>query len=561
MSKPSSFCTMCTHTEAFELIGLLLSISIYHPGSPVIIISDSRTKHIIEASTPQPNLKMKWVIMLNKYGHLNRHDMKNAGILHDFQIFNAVSIQQALLYYPDTLFLECDIIVTGVISSIDKSKDLGVSPQYMNKQATDVYGLYNSGMLWTKNKNIPKYWAKFTQTSRYYNQASIEDLVQNYSHFYFGENYNIHYGRIRHYPVDDIQDEKQTQEEKRKQEAKRKPAFVHNFAYNDKIKQVFYKNSQIKCIHTHLCDERFKELNNLFCQYFQMAKMYKVLAIMFRVIHGKWILRIPKQPMIGMAYHNGYSYRELARLIEKSNQDVQIMEDSKTVHCWLAPTTLLYDRRTLQWCNEELKHATGFFLGNGSMLEEGVWLQTQYPTLPVYPWIFWPRYPEIVEDIITNEDGLYYDERPIETIFIGNYENAIQKQYRMKEDWYKVIEEFHCTSGPQHKFTPREYLEKLGQAKFGLCLRGEGPKCHREIELMALGTVPIVTPGVCIDSYLNPPQENVHYIRVNCPAELRGKLETIDKETWEEMSDACCDWYQENCIFIQRRSKDHLRTW
>ena len=87
---------------------------------------------------------------------------------------------------------------------------------------------------------------------------------------------------------------------------------------------------------------------------------------------------------------------------------------------------------------------------------------------------------------------------------------------------------------------------KLKQAKYGLCLRGFGSKCHREVELMAFGTVPIVTSDVCIDSYLNPPQENVHYIRVDKPADLRAKLDSIDKDTWEKMSDACFDWFQEN---------------
>ena len=35
-----------------------------------------------------------------------------------------------------------------------------------------------------------------------------------------------------------------------------------------------------------------------------------------------------------------------------------------------------------------------------------------------------------------------------------------------------------------------EYLNLLKQSKFGLCLRGFGGKCNREIELMGLGTVP-----------------------------------------------------------------------
>lgn len=529
MSKPSSFCSICTHSAAFELVGLLLSLSIYHPGSPMVIISDSRTKYMIEEITPQPNLNIKWLIMLNKYSNHNRTSMEQQGIFGEFLNFKAIAIQQALMDYSDTLLLDTDIIVTGVISSIDKSKDLGVSPHYMKKEATDKYGYYNSGMLWTKHPEVSKDWIEFNKTSRFFEQAAVEDLAKKYSHFCFGENYNIQGWRIYHHPEG-------------------KDAFMKNFGYNDKIQQVFYKNAQVKCIHTHLRDKTFGEFNNLFFRYFQMAKMYKILAIMFRVIHDKWILRIPKQPMSGMAHHTNDSYRELVFLMEKNYKDVKVYEDPNTIHCWLAPTISLYDRDTLQWYNDEMKNASFLLIGNGNVKIDRPIIHKNQPTLQIHPWIYWPRRPSILEELITNEDTLYYDERPIESIFIGNYENAVQKEHRTKDDWSEVIEEFHCTSGSQHKFTPREYLEKLGQAKYGLCLRGYGSKCHREVELMAFGTVPIVTPDVCIDSYLNPPQENVHYIRVDCPADLRGKIDAVDKKTWEKMSDACFDWYQDNCM-------------
>ena len=527
MSKPSSFCTICTHPAAFELVGLLLSLSVFHPNAPIIVISDSRTKFLLESITPQPKLQIKWIIMLNKYSDLSRATMEKQNIWAEFQMFKAAAIQQALDQHSDTLFLDSDIIVTGVISSIDKSKDLGVSPHYMKKEATDKYGYYNGGMLWTKHRDVPRDWLQFTQTSRFFDQASIEDLAKKYSHFSFGENYNIQGWRIYHHP--DGRD-----------------AFVNNFSFNETRKQVYYKNSQIKCIHTHLRDKTFDVFNNLLFRHFQLAKMYKIVAIMFRVLHGNWILRIPKQPMSGLASHSGDSFRELARLMAQNNSDVKIVEDTKTTHCWLAPTILLYDRPTLQWCNEEVRNATYFFLGNGSTRNEGSVLQERFPTLPVSPWIFWPRRPSIVEDMVVNQDPLYYDQRPCESVFIGNYENNVQKSHRTKDDWSTVIEEFHCTNGSKHKFTPSEYLMKLKQAKYGLCLRGFGSKCHREVELMAFGTVPIVTSDVCIDSYLNPPQENVHYIRVDKPADLRAKLDSIDKDTWEKMSDACFDWFQEN---------------
>ena len=49
--------------------------------------------------------------------------------------------------------------------------------------------------------------------------------------------------------------------------------------------------------------------------------------------------------------------------------------------------------------------------------------------LNVKPWIFWPRRPMIVEKVL-KQSFLSYDERSIESIFIGNFENNVQEKYR-----------------------------------------------------------------------------------------------------------------------------------
>ena len=151
-------------------------------------------------------------------------------------------------------------------------------------------------------------------------------------------------------------------------------------------------------------------------------------------------------------------------------------------------------------------------------------------------------------DVNLKQNGiLNHAERTIESIFIGNFENNVQKKFRKTTNsWDTVLTEYHCTKGHQHKFTHEEYLMKLRDSKYGLCLRGYGSKCHREVELMAFGTVPIVTPEVTVSSYMEPLIENTHYILVKTPEELKQKMETIDKDKWANMSKACYDWYQRN---------------
>ena len=220
--------------------------------------------------------------------------------------------------------------------------------------------------------------------------------------------------------------------------------------------------------------------------------------------------------------------------------------DKESGHCWLVPLIILYDRPTLEWINPECRSSGLFLLGNGDEDKEGVELRKL--VINAKPWIFWPRRPSIVEQKIKENKILEWSERDCETIFIGNIENSVQNTYRDDSNlgWEDVLEEYHCTKGKVHKFTQEEYLDKMRKSKYGLCLRGYGSKCHREMECMAFGTVPIITPKVSIKSFMNPPSEGIHYIRAHNPDDLRRKLKNIKEKRWNSMSKAAAKWYMEN---------------
>jgi hypothetical protein len=191
MNKPNSFCTMCTYNCHNELVGLLLSLSLYHTNETIYIISDTKTKLAIENITPKPKLNIIWYLELNKYSGMNRNTMVKNNIWAEFQMNKAKIIKYSLKNSTDTLFLDSDIIITDVINNINIDKDLGVSPQFITQEHINKTGFYNGGVLWCKNKNVPDDWIEFTKKSRYYDQASIEDLVKKYEYFEFGENYNL----------------------------------------------------------------------------------------------------------------------------------------------------------------------------------------------------------------------------------------------------------------------------------------------------------------------------------------------------------------------------------
>lgn len=520
---PDSFCTICTSQCKQELVGFLLSLSIHHPNSNVYIMCDSETKKNIDNLTPQPKLNIKWFEELNKYSNMNRSQMEQNGLWSDFQMAKAEVIEKALQTEKDTLFLDSDIIILDKLDNIDKTKQIGVSPQFIKEKNVREVGYYNGGVLWTNQKSVPNDWKKYTKTSRYFDQASIEDLVKIYSYFEFDENYNLHTWRfiLGVEPTEKI---------------------ISNLKIiNNKI---HYKNKPLKFIHTHFNQSNFREINNIFINLLLSAKYYKEILCIYRIIHNKWILKIPKQPMQGLFSHKNDSYRELAIILKTKNKDVDVIFHNNG-HCMIEPNIITYDRPTLTWANQDLVKSPLVLLGNGSMNVEGKQLQNS--KVNVKPWIFWPRRPMVLEKVLREKGKLNYDERKITSIFIGNFENSTQQKFRQtNHNWKSVLDEYHCTAGQSHKFTQQEYLMKLRDSKYGLCLRGYGSKCHREVELMAFGTVPIVTPEVSISSYMDEPKENVHYLLVKTPEELNEKVNSISKEKWESMSQACYEWYQRN---------------
>jgi hypothetical protein len=443
-------------------------------------------------------------------------------IWDEFQMQKANVIKYALENEKDTLFLDSDIVFLNPIKCIDKTKEIGVSPHYVKKTNTDEVGYYNGGCLWTKNKNVPDDWVDFTKTSRYHDQASIEDLAKKYSFQEFGEELNYMPWRVLL--------------------ANNPQQVVNSININNNTLNIGDK--PLVFLHTHFNDQRFTQINNIFINGLKKLKRYRELLIIDRIVYKKWTIKIPRQPQQGIWRHTNDSFRELVLLYKKNNNDFDI-ELVDNGHCWLGNHILLYDRPTHEWFNQDLASTSLILLGNGDIDKEGKILRDN--GLNVKPWIFWPRRPFIIEQFLENNKLKQYSDRTIESIFIGNIENNTQNQYRNTDkNWQDVLSVYHCIQGTHHKFTQKEYLEQLSNAKYGLCLRGYGSKCHREVELMALGTVPIITEMVSISSYMDPPQENQHYIRCDDAKNLKDIISKISKEEWQIMSRKCILWYEKN---------------
>tara|TARA_B110000008_G_scaffold279748_1_gene328373 strand:+ start:3447 stop:5072 length:1626 start_codon:yes stop_codon:yes gene_type:complete len=522
---PSSFCTICTSQCKQELVGFLLSLSIHHKNATVYIMCDSKTKSEIDKLSPKILLDIKWTISLDKYSNMNRAQMETINVWGTFLKSKADIMIKALTFEKDVLFIDSDTIILDKLE-VDNSKDVGLSPQFIKQVNVDETGYYNAGLLWTNKKSVCEYWKEITiDNHECPEQIHMNKFCDKFQYFEFGENYNLQTWRF----IVGKEDGQQ----------------IASYLNVDKsLGKLMYKDKPLKFIHTHFNSQRFQPINKFFIQKLSEANYYRELACIFRLIHNKWIIEIPKQPRQNINFHKNDSFRELAVLWRIKNKDVDINFVNSN-HCWLNPTVLLYDRPTLEWVDNDVIKATTIYFGNGSMKDEGSKLNT-YTNKKVQPWIFWPRRPMVLEKVLKDHGYPSFKERTCKSIFIGNFENSVQEKYRNITGWEKVLDEYHCTAGFKHKFNQTEYLMKLRNSRFGLCLRGYGSKCHREVELMAFGTVPIVTKYVSIKDYLDPPQEGLHYITASNPQELKKKVDNITESEWHTMSNACRDWYMKN---------------
>jgi hypothetical protein len=532
---PNSFCCISTNKCKDELIGMLLSLSLHHPNAKVICMIDTETNDALNNCTPKINLDLDIIINLDNYSGKNRAQMEKENIFGEFLMAKANVIEEAVKKYGDSMMLDTDMIILNKLY-VNKEKDIGVSPHYIVKKDTDIYGYYNSGLIWSKKIEMGEDWKQFNKTSRFFEQAAVEDLVKKYSYFEFDKSYNFSWWRVG-------------QAEETPQQVIDHLSVKNNRIYFDKM--------PLKIVHTHFNSNEYASFNNLIKSLLVKANAYKELAIIDRVIDGKWTIMVPKQPMPHPWDHANDSFREMVLIINTVCKDVKGIYSANVKNVFLKSGICLYDRDIIgNWCDNDTyikmmqMGAPLMYVGNCDLKMDEAEIKRIYPsnTLKIYPWTYWSRFPiKLAKKIKAGLGSKTYTERTIRSIFIGNVENSVQGRHRLGKDWGSAIDVYHCTQGTQHKFTHEEYLDMLGNSKFGLSLRGYGAKCHREIELMACGTVPIISTDVCTDSYLNPLIDGVHYISVKEPSEVCAKIEKITEEKWNEMSVACKKWYFENC--------------
>lgn len=518
-----SICTICNINSYLDLRILLYSITLFEPHLKIYILTDNYVNNKVYIDFP--NLNIITILGLDKYNDKKIYNRNNIEKWKEFTMEKSTIIEYALNYNQNTLFIDTDNILLNKLDlNIPYNYDLGLSPHNIIKSQTDKYGIFNAGFIFFSNKNILHKWKLYTQNSRFYEQASLEDLNndQDFNTFHFNITYN--YGWWTFF-----------------QSSQTIQQITDNFTIDQYNGDILYDYKTLKTIHTHMGipydDYQNNSFNTIIIDLLKKSSKSEYKSLLQFIQNNdnsnKYNIYIPIQPRQNSFYnHNNDTFRELCYLWQDNN--LCKIHLTQNEHVWFnkPQDILLYDRPTLDWLhNTQYNH---ILLGNpNDKIDKS------------YPWIFWSRSPKQLEQIRYNI--IPYQQRHINSIFIGKIENSIQDKFRNNNQYQNYIEFYQMMNQNQkYKYSLCEYLKLLSYSKFGLCLRGYGPKCNREIELLALGTIPLITKDVDL-TYYNDLIEGKHYYLINNPQDIDYYIFNTNEQKWNEMSKNCIQWYENNC--------------
>jgi hypothetical protein len=490
---PSSFCTICTHHLKEELVGFLLSISVHHPNTDVYLFLDRQCKQTVDAIMPYLKVRIHSKVNLNEWDD-TLATMRLKGSDSEFLSYRIRVMDEALRHHSDTCLMDVDgIFVDKLI--VNKSKDLGLSDGFPS-------GSYGSALVWTKVKALPQRWLI----------TDPETLTKEFDTFVFGHECDLNWRRIEE-ATEPVQKMLEYFEEEK---GTRKPLF---------------KKHPIVFVHTHFSSPVKAFFNTFVFNMLMKCKKYKESVILQRVMHRKWYLNIPRQPAPGIWCHNDDGFRELARIWESNVSDLQINYSNRHLNCFLEPNICLYDREGAEWFVPEVHKAPLTLMGNLAIKHAREDMRDSTSA-----WIAWYRHPMILEEFLRSVYLKDYQSRNTScAVILETNANESTRNY-----WESTDIPILSDTKTQHA-----YLKSIADARFVMCFE---PKSNSfsHVELIALGTVPIVQETVDMKSYMEPLVEGTHYLQIRTFSELKNVLKEVDESRWTRMSAACKDWYVRN---------------
>ena len=215
-SRPAAIAMLVNENVLDDMRIFMDSLQLWTPFPPPLYIYTTRScVSALQALKKKLTYegRMFFNTALDTYGILTRTQMEHApskkgyaNLFYDFTLEKTHCMEWALEDIPEinkkqgVLFCDADICWFGPCPTIPSlGYSLAVSPHEICPSDEKKYGIYNAGYLWTNTADLMKQWRDYTQTSHFYEQASIETLVNSCDPktvFRFGVHHNYGWWRM-----------------------------------------------------------------------------------------------------------------------------------------------------------------------------------------------------------------------------------------------------------------------------------------------------------------------------------------------------------------------------
>lgn len=174
---------VCGPESVYDFRIFLQSLDAWHPGAEIFVYTD--TASIDGISKIKTGLKVNCIIALDEYTGQSRSEMESIGGKKystrwtDFMYEKANVIEYIFSKYPDggVWFMDADIVHLAPLPIIPESSRVALSPHYIRDADCRLYGKYNGGYMWIKDKTLLNVWREAGHTSRFFEQAALEDVA------------------------------------------------------------------------------------------------------------------------------------------------------------------------------------------------------------------------------------------------------------------------------------------------------------------------------------------------------------------------------------------------
>jgi hypothetical protein len=185
-----TICTIANESAILDLKVFLFTLQLWNKELPTIFLYCTKEVKAMQIDREYKG-KFHYNTSLEPYANRTRQEMENmpsnkglSNLFHDFTMEKCSLLRWAFLAMTEeekeygTVFCDADICWLGPMPQLDYTRLLGLSAHEIHEEYEKRYGIYNAGFMWFHHLKTVERWEEACKTSRFFEQAALEDLVE-----------------------------------------------------------------------------------------------------------------------------------------------------------------------------------------------------------------------------------------------------------------------------------------------------------------------------------------------------------------------------------------------